>query len=338
MSWSQIKGHDVHIEEFARAVRRGRLAHAYLFTGPSGIGKRLFAIELAKTLFCEAPNAHVLFQACGHCPACIQIDAGTHPDFAYARRPDDAHEFPIDLMREVCQSFTLKSARGRGRVVILDDVDDLNDESANCFLKTLEEPPLRSVLILIGSSPDRQLATIKSRCQVVRFAPLPVAQVQSLLQAHGVASTQVERLARLSGGSAGLALALTDQELWTFRRAFLDGLALTPLDSVGLSEQWMTFIQAAGKETAAQRKRAHLVLQLLLDFLEDGLSLSIGGPARRTDAEDRPVLEKIVARIGPEQLIAVLERCLEGDTHIDRRVQLELLVEALFEALGQQLR
>jgi DNA polymerase III subunit delta' len=338
MAWSEIKGHEVHVEGFARAVRRGRLAHAYLFTGPSGIGKRLFAIELAKTLLCEAPTAQVLFQACGHCPACIQVDAGTHPDFAYARRPDDAHEFPIDLMREVCQSFTLKSARGRGRVVILDDVDDLNDESANCFLKTLEEPPPRSVLVLIGSSPDRQLPTIKSRCQLVRFAPLPVPQVQAILRVHGVAATQAERLARLSGGSAGLAVALADSDLSTFRRTFLNGLAQTPLDSVGLSEQCMTFIQAAGKETAAQRKRAHLVLQLLIDFLEDALALSVGRPALRTDAEDRAVLDKIVARLGPEQVVAVLERCLEGDTQIDRRVQLELLVEALLEALGQQLR
>ncbi len=75
-------------------------------------------------------------------------------------------------MRELCQSFALKSARGRGKVILIDDADDLNEEAANCFLKTLEEPPPRSVLILIGSTPDRQLQTIVSRCQVIRFAPL----------------------------------------------------------------------------------------------------------------------------------------------------------------------
>ena len=109
-----------------------------------------------------------MLQPCGQCPACIQIDAGTYPDYFYARRPDDAADFPVDLMRDLCKSFSLKSARGRGKVVVLDDVDDLNEESANCFLKTLEEPPPRSVLILIGSSAERQLTTIVSRCQVVR--------------------------------------------------------------------------------------------------------------------------------------------------------------------------
>ena len=339
MSWRRVKGHDVHIEEFARAVRRGRLAHAYLFTGPTGVGKRLFAIELARTLLCEAPSLERPFEACGRCPACIQIDAGTHPDFAYARRPEDVHEFPIDLMREVTQSFTLKAARGRGRVVILDDADDLNEESANCFLKTLEEPPPRSALILIGSSVDRQLATIVSRCQVVRFAPLSTGNVREILRENGVEEPAlVDRLARLSGGSAGLALAFSDPDLWGFRRAFLDGLGQAAVDTVVLAESCLEFIEAAGKETAAHRKRAHLVLRLLIDFLGDALTLSVADSVRHTDAADRTALEHVVARLNPDQLVAVLERCLDGDEQIHRRVQLSLIVEALLDALGQQLR
>src|SRR5208337_765045 len=107
--------------------------------------------------------------ACDACPACIQVDAGSHPDYHFAAKPPEALEFPIDLMREVCGGFALKSARGRGKVIVIDDADDLNEESANCFLKTLEEPPPRSLLILIGSSLDRQLPTILSRCHAVRF-------------------------------------------------------------------------------------------------------------------------------------------------------------------------
>src|SRR5262249_56704579 len=121
------------------------------------------------------------FEACDRCPSCMQVEAGTHPDFFSAARPAESLEFPIKLMKELCQSFSLKSARGRGKVVLIDDADDLNEESANCFLKTLEEPPPRSVLILIGSSPERQLPTIVSRCQVVRFAPLPDELVDEVL-------------------------------------------------------------------------------------------------------------------------------------------------------------
>src|SRR5207248_3176616 len=129
-------------------------------------------------------------------------------------------------------------------------------------------------------------------------------------------------------------LALADPELWTFRREMLDGLAHALLDSVGLAEKCMEFIEAAGKETAAHRNRAHLVVRLLIDFLNDALSLSIAGAARHTDTADRAALEKIVSRLGPEQVSALLERCLEADEQIERRVQLSLIVEALFDALG----
>src|SRR5205807_4346929 len=129
--------------------------------GPSGVGKRLFAEELAKALLCESPNRPRL-EACDRCPACLQVAAGTHPDYFVAGRPEESLELPIDVVRELCHSLGLKPARGHGKVAIVDDADDLNDAAANCFLKTLEEPPPRSVLLLIGTSAERQLPTIVS--------------------------------------------------------------------------------------------------------------------------------------------------------------------------------
>src|SRR5438270_3335729 len=200
MAWFRVRGHTAVVRLFAEAWRRGRLAHAYLFAGPPGVGKRLFADELARALLCENPPAGRL-EACDQCPSCLQVAAGTHPDFFVAVKPEDKLEFPIDVMRELCQSLSLKSARGRGKVAIVDDADDLNEESANCFLKTLEEPPPRSVLVLIGSSADRQLPTIVSRCQVIRFAPLPDPLVAELLRARGVEDAALlGRLVRLAAG------------------------------------------------------------------------------------------------------------------------------------------
>jgi DNA polymerase-3 subunit delta' len=337
LAWQRIRGHDALVEGFRRAVLRGRLAHAYLFTGPAGVGKRLFALELAKSLLCEKA-AEGSLQACDHCSSCVQVEAGTHPDFLTAVRPPEALEFPIDLMRQLCQSFSLKSARGHGKVVLIDDADDLNPEAANCFLKTLEEPPPRSVLILIGSTPDRQLQTIVSRCQVIRFAPLPPGLVDELLQAQGIDDSALRaRLVRLSAGSPGLAKELADPALWDFRRELLSGLTKTPIPSVDLSRQWMDFVEEAGKESAAQRRRAQLVLRLLIDFLDDALTVALNGTPRRTENDERSGLEALARRAGPDRLLEALERCLEADRQIDRRVQLVLILEGLMDALGQKL-
>ena len=127
MSWQKIRGHNRLVEAFTQAWRRGRLAHAYLFAGPQGVGKRLFAVELAKALLCESPPKDRL-EACDECAACALVDAATHPDFFTASRPDDKNVIPIEVMRELCQGFALKTARGRGKVAILDDADDLDAE------------------------------------------------------------------------------------------------------------------------------------------------------------------------------------------------------------------
>jgi DNA polymerase-3 subunit delta' len=99
----------------------------------------------------------------------------------------------------------------------------------------------------------------------------------------------------------------------------------------------MEFVQAAGKDSAAQRRRAQLVLRLLVDFLDDALTLSLGGEPRRTGPDDRPALEALAGRVGPDRLLAAIERCLEADLHVDRRVQLVLALEALVDALAQVL-
>lgn len=336
MAWQRVRGHDALVEGFRRAVARGRLAHAYLFTGPAGVGKRLFAIELAKALLCEKAAEGGL-QACDQCPSCVQVEAVTHPDFFTAARPPEALEFPIDLMRELCRTFALKSARGRGKVVLLEDADDLNEEAANCFLKTLEEPPPRSVLILIGSTPDRQLATIVSRCQVIRFTPLAPQLVEELLRDDIEDSALRARLARLSGGSPGVAKELADPALWDFRRGLLEGLTKTPIPSVDLARAWMAFVEEAGKESASQRRRAQTVLRLLIDFLDDALTIGMDGTPRRTEPEDRSALEVLTRRASPDRLLEALERCLEADRHIERRAQLVLTLEGLMDALGQKL-
>jgi DNA polymerase-3 subunit delta' len=353
MSWQHIRGHDSLIQAFDQVIQRGRLAHAYLFVGPAGVGKRLFADELAKVLLCEGERGRAEgekgrggegekhdrsprrpFEACDRCAACKLVEAGTHPDLQIARRPDDKSEVPVELVRGLARSLDLKPARGRGRIVILDDADDLNEESANCFLKTLEEPPPGALLILIGTSADRQLPTIVSRCQVIPFRPLPEGIVAELLTEKGIEDRDfVQRLARLSDGSSSMALALADPALWEFRRNLLNGLTQPRPDGVGLAQEWMKFVEEAGKELAGQRRRAALVLRLLIDFLNDALSMSVGKSPRLAEAADLQLLQKMVKQSDPDRLLAMIDRCLEADVQIDRNVQLVLVLEALVDSL-----
>src|SRR3982751_3330966 len=132
MAWDRIRGHDEARHKFEAAFARGRLGQAYLFAGPDGVGKRLFARELAKALLCERPPAPLA--ACDHCPSCAQVEAGTHPDVFFVRTPDDKHELPVDEMREFCARMSLKPSRGSRKVGIVVDADDFNEESANSFL------------------------------------------------------------------------------------------------------------------------------------------------------------------------------------------------------------
>jgi DNA polymerase-3 subunit delta' len=338
VSWQRIRGHDDLIQSFDQVVRRGRLGHAYLFTGRSGVGKRLFARELAKALLCEAPPENRL-EACDRCPACHQVEAETHPDFFTAGLPEENMEVPIEVIRELCRGLSLKPARGRNKIAILNDADDLNDAAANCFLKTLEEPPPGSVLILVGTSPERQLTTIVSRCQVVRFAPLPEKTVAAILEEQGMESGPMpERLARLSNGSPGQALALADPVLWEFRQRLVEGLCKPQPDTVALGRQWIEFLEETGKDSAGQRRRASLVLRLLIDFLNDVLRVNMGQMAKSAQPEELRCLHDLANRSDPDLILELLDRCLEADMHIDRRVQLVLIVEALVDAFGQKMR
>jgi DNA polymerase-3 subunit delta' len=352
VSWNSIRGHEELVAAFREVVTRGRLGHAYLFVGPSGIGKKTFAVELAKALLCEAnalapsaPAGRGQNQAatsaiargegegaCGVCPACVQVEARTHPDFQLVGLPEDRHEFPIEEMQKLIAHLALKPARGRHRVAIVDDAESLSSEAANCFLKTLEEPPPDSLLILIATSAERLLPTIRSRCQLIRFAPLPPSVLADLILAEGLAehAEAARRLAEASGGSLEQARWLAQPDVQQLQRQVDDLLRSRPVDCVVLGQTLSRFCEEGAKESAVKRERARLALGLLAELLRRRLSIAVGHQAAGPGSGRVPVGEV-------ESLVDALDRVLVAEQQIDRWLQVPLVLEACAADVARRL-
>lgn len=207
---------------YLRHAAADRLPHALLFAGPDGVGKKSVALALSAWLQCSGGAA----DACGTCSACRQVAAGTHPDLQLVSVAPGKKEIGVDRIREVKRFVQLRPLHARCKVVVIDDAHRLTVAAQNALLKTLEEPPDHSFLVLIVNNPDAMLPTVRSRCQRVHFSPLtPGAVVDVLVNVCGVDPTLAPALAALAEGSPGHALALQACLAGTSREQLIAQLA-----------------------------------------------------------------------------------------------------------------
>lgn len=338
MCWCGLVGHDDQVERFRRNLASGRLASTFLFCGPPGVGKRRFALRLAQGLLCER-RPEVELDPCLECPSCQQVEAGTHPDVEMVSRPPDRANIPISLLigdrdhrsREgLCHRIALKPVRGRRKIAIIDDADHLNEEGANALLKTLEEPPPGAVLILIGTSPQRQLPTIRSRCQLFHFRALPNDFVESHALAQGWVSSpsDAERLAEWAEGSLDQARDLADPEIEEFRRELLNRWNDQPRVSWEIAKMIETYVDAAGKEAPARRIRLQRVIFLMVHHLRQ--TLRERTETTRDSQRGALPIESAVATC------TRLERCLVAFDHLDANANLPTLITCWIDDLCQE--
>ncbi|MBI2365872.1 MAG: DNA polymerase III subunit delta' [Deltaproteobacteria bacterium] len=217
MGFSEIIGHQRPLEILRLALGNGRLHHAYLFVGPEGVGKRAVALALAKASHCdETAN-----EFCGRCAACARIQNGNHPDVRLVEILEGKKEISIKQVREIEKELNFRSFSGKRKIAIIDPATSMNLSAQNALLKTLEEPPQDSVLILIAPNAGTLLPTLRSRCLRISFGPLARDEVaRYLMSKEGINQDDASLRAALSMGSLGAAIRFDKDELLEKRRSW----------------------------------------------------------------------------------------------------------------------
>ena len=266
MAFARILGHPRLRGLLARAVGRRRLPPALLFSGPSGVGKKTLALAVGRALLCEGDDG----DACDGCAACSRAGRGLHPD-AVLVEPDGA-SIKIEQVRDAVREIAGRPFEGRARAFVFDEAHLVTEQAQNALLKSLEEPPATSHVFLVTASPQALLPTIRSRCQTLRFSPLP----QSLLETHlretsGLSPDEARLRAALSGGSLGVALAF-ESEAWRDLRVEL----LEMLEKLGRAG---TLGRMDAAERLSEMDDPILALTALRSLLRDVAALRAGSPA-----------------------------------------------------------
>lgn len=287
MPFSEVIAQERALAALQAALRRGALHHAYLFGGPRGTGKARTALLFAQAANCQEGEAFAggyRIDPCGTCRSCRNIQAGNHPDvimlseervMAKAGRWEPrsgrspSKDIVVDQIRDLLDHrLSLKRYEGRRRFVIIDPAEAMNPQAQNALLKTLEEPPDDTTLVLASGSPDSLLPTIRSRCLRVAFGPIPDDLLRARLEKEGHSPEEALLAVALAGGSLGRALSLKTDALDVLRDAVLKAAALDPGDALG----WLAYAKDHGKD----REEAGELCELLGIWLRDVLAAQAG--------------------------------------------------------------
>jgi len=259
MSFKDVMGHERPINLLQRAIAQDKVVHSYLFLGNEGIGKSLVALQFAKALNClEGENKP---DACDRCLACKKIDHHLHPDVSLIE--PEGQTLKVDQVREMQRALAYRPYEGRRRVFILTAADRMAPNMSNTLLKTLEEPPLHTMIILLANSPKWVLPTILSRCQSIRFNPLPSHLVSDwLAKEKGLEEKEAHLLASLSEGSPGKALEIKEEIAGIPRKELLMGWM--GLKSLSIEEQEGWF-----ESLPSHREILHVMVEMGMTLLRD---------------------------------------------------------------------
>ncbi|MBM4260015.1 MAG: DNA polymerase III subunit delta' [Deltaproteobacteria bacterium] len=326
MSFAEIIGQPKPLAILRSALANGRLHHAYLFLGPEGVGKRAIALALAKAIHCAGANGDF----CGQCVNCKRIGDGNHPDVRLVEPLAGRKEIAIQQIRDIEKELNYQSFTGGRKIVIFDRATLMNLSSQNALLKTLEEPPADSLLILIAANGGALLPTLRSRCLKVSFGPLHRPAVAQYLERNKQVKTEeAQFLAALSMGSLGLALKLNDRKLFEKRREWA---AL--LGSLGKGD-YRSGSDAAEK-LAGNKDDALKFLEWAETFYRDLLVFAaVHSGDELINLDLLKQTQQLAGAVTVEKWLALFEQAVGAGARIQRNLNRRMVLEdLLFNVVG----
>lgn len=331
----QIVGHDRIVGALERSLKEGHLAHAYLFVGPEHVGKMTLALKLAQALNCRSEA-----RPCGECSTCRRIAAGKHPDvlivqLAHPEESDasgNVKAIGVNQIREMERIIGLKAYEGGYRVVIIAGADHMSEGAANSLLKTLEEPPADTILILLAVDESALLSTITSRCRRFDLRPLPPVQIErALIETYAVAPEKARLLARVCRGCIGWAIeAARDEDILEARAAKLETLlGISGADIAGRFKLAAALAEDFGKHRQAVRDQ----LELWLGWWRDVMLTKSGFTEGVSNVDRQEELRRYANHLGLREIGAAIKsiqtalRELEGNAN--PRLALDIMMLAM---------
>ena len=331
MPFTDILAQDHIIDHFNKAIKTDHLSHAYIFTGQEGVGKALFAKEFAKALNCKNNDN----DSCNSCTNCNRIEMLNHPDVFWIEREEKAKFIKIENIRNLQNSVRLSPLESDYKIFIIKEADRMNEEASNCLLKTLEEPSPNTIIILIANSVAPIKDTIRSRCQIIRFQPIPSHIIEGqLTDKSGADANKIGWISRFCNGSLANALHLLDDNHYEMNNDIVTRMTGPDMDNLIFAEEVIDSYLSAGDSLEEKRQILKSILHCILQLYRDLLMVKV---MNKHDVEQAKMslynagredsLQEYANYLTREQIMYLINEILESIKHVDLNLNINLLLE-----------
>jgi DNA polymerase-3 subunit delta' len=315
LSLESLKGQDSAVSYLKASLKNGRISHAYIFSGPDGVGKRSAAINFAKAINCGI--SAVSGSSCDECPSCKKIDALLHPDIFTLKPEEEGGSIKIEDVRGLIKDVYLRPFEARKKVYIIESAEYMKHEAANALLKTLEEPPADSIIILLAENVKALFHTIVSRCQVVKFFPLKLKEVEEILVSkYSLSEADAHTLSHLSGGRLGEALKFKEDDIFTKRSLLINKMTSGVMADFDFDDM--------------PKEDIKVYLDMMLAWYSDILNTKVGAPDYMLVNIDRKdIITNEARRLSFDHVEDMINSVISAMMQIDQNANQKLAMSVL---------